>query len=436
MLGFFTFAVLSSALLAGDKDVIEDIRLEPTQHGACVRLVGDCDLDGSSDVIVGAYWSKKGKGSAVVFSGKTGKQLFKVQGRNAGTLFGLAVGSSADVDNDGTADFVVGAPLEERRGKRVGVVRVYSGRDGKVLHELAGRDDGERFGFALNTAGDVDQDGFGDFIVGAPGARVNKSSAPGAARVYSGKTGELLYEWFGDDNGDEFGVTVDAAGDCDADGKSDLLVGSRAGYARVFQGRKGKVLHELEPEKADARFAWCVRGAGDVNQDGAADLIVGIPWGETVGARVYSGKKKAPILHVLERDVRSGSEGWSFGVAVDGAGDLNADGFDDFMVADPGFPGLLSDRAGAPLPPLLQRVREKVARPGRVYIYDGHKAKLLYTLKGSERDDWFGVSVSRAGDVNQDGFGDVIVGSGRDGKVQARIFSGKDGKVLHELAVD
>ena len=69
-------------------------------------------------------------------------------------------------------------------------------------------------------------------------------------------------------------------------------------------------------------------------------------------------------------------------------------------------------------------------------LTDGHKAKLLFTLKGSERDDWFGVSIGRAGDVNQDGFADIIVGSGRDAKVQARIFDGKDGSVLHELSVD
>jgi hypothetical protein len=439
MLGLLTFAVLSTPLPAsepGDERFYPDPGLEPTHHGACVRLVGDCDLDGSDDVIVGTYWGKKGKGRAVVFSGKTGKELHSVQARETGTLFGLVVGSTGDADNDGTADFVVSAPLEERRGKRVGVVRVYSGRDGKLLHEFVGRDDGERFGFAVNVAGDIDVDGFGDLIVGAPGARANKKSAPGAVRVYSGKTGEQLYEWFGDEDGDEFGASVDSAGDCDGDGKPELLAASRTGYARVFQGRKGKVLYELEPEDGDARFGWCVRGVGDVNQDASGDLIVGIPWGETIGARVYSGKKKNPVLHVLERDVRSGSEGWSFGVVVDGAGDLNADGFDEFLVTDPGFPGLLSDVTGTSLPPLLARVRDKVARPGRVYVYDGHKAELLYTLKGSERDDWFGVSAGRAGDVDQDGFGDFVVGSGPDSKVHARIYSGQDGSVLHELSVD
>lgn len=415
-----------------------ELMLEPTQYAACVRAVGDCDLDGSTDIIVGSYQAKKGKGRAVVFSGKTGKQLFSIQGRNAGALFALTVGSAGDADNDGAADFMIGAPLDEVRGKRVGVVRVYSGRTGKILFELSGKDDGERYGFALNNAGDVNQDGFGDFIIGAPGARLNKSSSPGAARVYSGKDASLLFEWYGEKDGDEFGATVDRAGDCDADGKTDLFVGARAGYARVYAGRKGKTLHELDPDakERNARYAWCVRTAGDVNQDGAADLIVGIPWGKEIAARVHSGKKKAKVLHEIERDTRSGTEGFSLGVAVDSAGDVNADGFDDFMVADPGFPVILRDVSGELLPELHQRIREKVARPGRVVIYDGHKAKELLTLKGTERDDLFGVSISPAGDVDQDGAGDVVIASALNGKVVARIYDGRNGKVLQELKVD
>jgi FG-GAP repeat len=431
-------AVLWPLLLAAADQTPEPL-LEPSYHGAAVALVGDCDLDGSSDVIVGAWWdhAKGGHGSATVFSGKTGQVLYVVRGREEGALFGLAVAGTGDADDDGASDFAVAAPFEEQRGKAVGVVRIYSGRDGRLLRELAGRDEGERFGYSVGAAGDVDADGFGDLVVGAPGARVKKDSAPGAARVYAGKGGKLLYEWFGDHDGDRFGASVDGAGDCDVDGKPDLIVGAwRGGYARVFQGRKGEVLYAIEPETPGGRFGWCVRSAGDTNQDGASDLIVGVPWGDPLGAIVYSGKKKTPVLFTLERDLKPGSEGWGYGLAVGTAGDVNADGFADVVVGDPGCPLRLGDLEGDLLPPLFARVREKAARPGRAYVYDGHKGGLLYTFEGVRPDDFFGVSVATAGDANQDGFAEVVVGAGPEAPFLARVYNGQDGTVLHELTLD
>jgi hypothetical protein len=415
------------------------VPLEPTHWGACVGAVGDADLDGFSEVIVGAWWNDaRGKhGSATVYSGHTGKELFTVRGDEEGALFGLSVAGSGDVDDDSAQDFMVGAPFEKVKGKPVGVVRVYSGKDGKLLHEIEGKREGERFGWSVNTAGDVDQDGFEDIVIGAPYGEGAKKAITGAARVYSGKTGKLLYEFVGEQEGDQFGFSVDTAGDCDGDGKSVVLVGAWAGgYARVFQGRKGEVLHEIEAPSGDARYAWCVRTAGDTNQDGSSDLIIGAPWDEKVGAYVLSGKKKTPLLFELARATEPGQEAWSFGVAVDTAGDINADGFSDVIVGDPGFPALLGDGQGGRFGPLLSRVREKVARPGKAFVYDGHKGELLYSLTGDKNDDWFGVSVGTAGDVNQDGFADFVVGAGKDSTFQARIYNGQNGEVLYELKTE
>jgi hypothetical protein len=80
-------------------------------------------------------------------------------------------------------------------------------------------------------------------------------------------------------------------------------------------------------------------------------------------------------------------------------------------------------------------VRDKLARPGRVFVYDGHKAELLHTFTGAAPDDWFGVSADGAGDVDQDGFADVVVGAGRDAPFHARIYGGQKGAILHELKI-
>ncbi len=412
---------------------------EPTRYGATVDSAGDLDLDGSSDILVGAWWHHPdagSHGSVSAWSGRSGKVLFEVFGETEGGLFGLALGGAGDTNSDGAADFVVGAPFAaDKRGVR-GRVRLFSGRGGSVLHDLLGEEEGERFGWAARGAGDVNQDGFDDFVVGAPMGKAKRGDErPGVVRVYSGKNAKLLHTWYGAADGDVFGHTVDGAGDVDGDGSDDLLVGAfGGGYVRVYSGRKGEVLHTFEPARPNSGFGWIARSAGDTIQDGVSDLIVGVPWGEPLAARVYSGKKGEPLLS-FDRSEAPDDEGWSFGMAVDGAGDVNGDGFADLIVGDPGFPGVLAELDGRPLSPFQQRVRAKLARAGRARVFSGHDGELLHEFEGSAPDDWFGVSVAAAGDVNQDGSGDVVIGAGRDADYQARVFSGLDGKLLLTLSL-
>jgi len=124
-----------------------------------------------------------------------------------------------DLDQDGCDDFVVGNMNERFNGVQHGQALVISGKTGTVIHEFRGGMDDD-FGFAVANAGDVDADGTDDVIVGATNYT---SGAPGEIHVFSGLTGALLHCLSGDDNLDGFGFCVDGIGDADGDGHGDFL---------------------------------------------------------------------------------------------------------------------------------------------------------------------------------------------------------------------
>jgi hypothetical protein len=158
--------------------------------------------------------------------------VLTLAGDSQGDLFGLGAAWIGDVDGDDRPDFAVGAQAG-------GYVHVYSGNDGSKLYTLTGGSASENF-FCARAAGDVDRDGCPDIIVGASQA----SSQQGYARVFSGRDGTTLYTFRGDAAQDYFGSSATGAGDVNADGYADLIVGSQnralagnAGYARVFSGK-------------------------------------------------------------------------------------------------------------------------------------------------------------------------------------------------------
>ena len=292
------------------------------------------------------------------------------------------------------------------------------------LHTFYGDSTGNRFGESVSGAGDVNADGFDDIIVGAP-RDSNNGTYSGSARVLSGVDGGVLYTFDGDTPGIRFGYSVSGAGDVNADGFGDIIVGAslddndghRSGSARVFSGVDGSILYTFDGDSPDVWFGYSVSGAGDVNADGYDDLIVGGPVPNQGGnlsgyARVFSGVDGS-ILYTFNGNLPDDR----FGKSVSGAGDVNADGYDDVIVG-----------TGKP-------------QSGIARVFSGVDGSTLYTFDGNQPYDRFGDSVSGAGDVNGDGYGDLIVGAYRahnngPGSGSARVFSGVDGSVLYTFNGD
>ena len=286
--------------------------------GFSVSGAGDVNGDGRADLIVG------GNESARVLSGSDGSVLYNFDGEGQ---FGFSVSGAGDVNGDGFADLIVGALLGDTLS---GNASVFSGSDGSVLYTFINGDGFEDwFGISVSSAGDVNGDGFADLIVGAPlddNGEIN-GFGNGSASVFSGIDGSVLYKYNIDGDGGNFGDSVSGAGDVNGDGIPDLIVGAwrddNNGSASVFSGSDGSVLYTFNGDSTHELFGLSVSGAGDVNGDGRADLIVG----GSNSARVLSGSDGS-VLYNFDGD----SAGDNYGFSVSGAGDLNGDGIDDFIV--------------------------------------------------------------------------------------------------------
>ena len=411
-----------------------------------------------------------------------GTNGFALIGIDAGDDSGFSVSSAGDVNGDGFADLIVGAPGAESAGGAdlEGESYVVFGKaswagtpsldlatlDGTNGFRLIGIDDGDLSGFSVSSAGDVNGDGFADLIVGAPFAVTASglNEQKGESYVVFGKAnwagtpsldlvtldGTNGFRLIGIDELDESGRSVSSAGDVNGDGFADLIVG--AGGAESAGGEYG----EGESYVVFGKASWAgtpsldlaaldgtngfllvgiydydgsgrsVSSAGDVNDDGFADLIVGARDAESAGgdneegeSYVVFGKASWAGTPSLDLAALGGTNGFRLigvdagdysGGSVSSAGDVNGDGFADLIV-------------GA----LGAQKSEETFPEGESYVvfgkasWAGTPSLDLATLDGTngfrligiDDGDRSGGSVSSAGDVNGDGFADLIVGSGQ-----------------------
>ena len=373
-------------------------------------LASDTDLDSLRNDPRFQTYAPAGSGADPTFVEEV-RVLFEWRGEAANDQFGWEARNTGDVDGDGVDDALVSAPYKSIGGPNAGRIYVYSGKTGKELFRRDGKP-GDFLGIGISPAGDVNADGKDDVLVGAWGS----GNAAGKALVLDG-TGAVLHELCLEESGDRLGWKVAPAGDSDGDGHDDVLVGAPQaaggkGRAYLFSGKTGELLAALEGERAGDGFGGCVAGAVT---DGSALICVGAgnagP-GNRGRAYVYAfaGGTAEPRFTV-DPEATGKNLGRMF---LSFPGDLNADGTLDLYV---------SDWEGGP------------NGVGRAYLHSGKTGERLYALAGQAAGEGFGIGTAEAGDVDHDGHDDLIIGAwqnsvGAPSAGRVSLFSGKDGSLL------
>lgn len=373
--------------------------------GEDVAGAGDVNGDGYDDVVVGERGYLGGR--ALVYLGSASglaSTASTTLTTSSYSALGTAVEPVGDVNGDGYADIAVGAPFESFS---TGSVSVYlgssTGLSSVATQSLVGENRYDEFGATLLGGFDVNGDGAPDLLVGATAY----SGGSGSLYLFEGDgsafDSTIAQQWYGENSLDLYSASLGAA-DMDGDGYDDLVIGamnySEGGLSlgRVYYypgsatGPAASASLTLTGSSSVHDVGTTVTRAGDLNGDGFDDLLIPSLADEysVSSAYVFFGSPAGPSV-TADITLTGASVGDAFAGAAAGLGDVNADGYDDIAIS----------------------ASATSSNTGRVYVYlgsaSGPSTTADTTLSGPSSDSYFGEGLASAGDVNGDGYADMLV---------------------------
>jgi hypothetical protein len=424
--------------------------------GHYVAGAGDVNGDGYDDILVGAPYSDAegwDEGQVYLVFGKaagwamdTGLWASSASfwGEDASDYAGMSVDGAGDVNGDGYDDILIGAYGDDDRGSESGQTYLIFGKASgwamdtdlsRADASFRGEDASDFSGYSVAGAGDVNGDGYDDFLIGAWGDEEGGAQAGQTYLVFGKASGWAMdtdlsassASFLGEDAYDSSGISIAGAGDVNGDGYDDILIGApseddggtSAGQTYLVFGKASGWAMDTDLSASSASFwgedSWdqsgcSVSGAGDVNNDGYDDILIGAisnnDGGDGAG-QVYlvlgkqSGWAMDTDLSVSSASFWGEEANNSAGCSVAGAGDINGDGYDDIVI------GAVNAWGGGGASGESYLVTGKASG----WAMNTDLASSTASFGGENSADQSGQCVSGAGDVNGDGYDDLLIGA-------------------------